>query len=94
MYTAKILDIQEDAVAGGESFLDVEIGVFEGEKQVDVRKQSMPLESSEKDVKSMVKKFIDLYNKEVEMAVIDAEKQEKKKKVSKTISKLKGEEIL
>jgi len=94
MHTAKILDIKEDSYTSGEAFLDVEIGIFEGKKQLDVRKQAVSPETSEKDIKAIVKKIIDLYNKEAEMAVLDAKKQEKKSKINKTINNLKGESIL
>ena len=95
MYTAKILDAGKETYANGEEFIDVEIGVFVKEKgkekQIDVRKFAFPITDSDKDIKAKVKKFIDLYNVEAEMAIEDGKKQEKNKKIDETISKLKGE---
>lgn len=93
MYTAKILEVKQDSYPNGESFLDVEIGVFNGDKQVDVRKFAKDVEASDKEIKADVKKFINLYNKEAEMAKEEAKKVAKQKELDKKINKLKGEEI-
>ena len=93
MYTAKIIEIKEDLMPNGKSFLDVELGIFKGKKQVDVRKYAFDVETPEKEIKSQMGKVIALYNVEAENAILDAKKQAIKKKVNKTINKLKGESI-
>lgn len=93
MYIAKILEIKPDSYANGEAFLDVEIGIFKGKDQVAVRKYAVPTDMSEKNIKDMVKKVIDLYNVEAEMAIKDKLKHEKIKLVNDKINKLKGESI-
>ena len=102
MYTSKILDVSKATYANGEEFLDVEVGVFiefentespgeVQEKRVDIRKFAFKVTDSPKEIKVAIKKFIDLYNKEAEMAIEDGKKQEKNKKIDETISNLKGE---
>lgn len=93
MYEAKIIDIKRDTLASGQEFLDVHVQVLKSGKEVDVRKFGMDVESTDKEVKEMVKKFIDNYNHEAELAVEDAKKQAKNNRINKTISKVKGETI-
>lgn len=93
MYIAKIIDVITDSLANGEEFLSVELEIIKDKKVVDTRKYGFPVDTSEKEIKKEVKKIIDLYNKEAEMAILEAEKEAKKEKVNKTINKLKGESI-
>lgn len=93
MYTAKILEVKTDTYANGVEFFDVEVGIYKGNRKQDVKKLGFDIETPEKDIKKAVKKMIDLYNVEAEMAILDAKKQEKNKKVEKTINKLTGESI-
>lgn len=94
MYTAKIKNItkytlQED----GSRHFDAEIEILEGEEVKDVRRLSFPLDMSEKEMEAELKKYVDTYNSDAELAAKNAANDAREAKADKVVEKLTGKTL-
>jgi len=91
IFKLKVKEIIKDEVLKDETkFLDVECLIVRGEKVVETRKLSFPLDIDTKKMKQELKKYINNYN----MEYIQNQKRKKadiiQSKANKTIEKMKG----
>lgn len=94
MYTAKIKDIKKDVIQATQTpFLDVEVQILnEKEKVVESRKFAYALDTSPKEIKADVKKYLALFQEEKETEEKNKEVVALHKKADATIASLKGGE--
>ncbi len=93
-YSLRVKDIKEETlVADNTQFLDVEVEILEDKKVVEVRKFGYPSGTTDKEVKADLDKFLKLFAKEQDDAVLDAEKEQKNAESKKTITNIKKLEI-
>ncbi|MBI5357059.1 hypothetical protein HZB78_05645 [Candidatus Collierbacteria bacterium] len=92
MYTGRVKNtskytLQED----GSRHFDVELEILEGEEVKDVRRLSFPLDTSEKEIKEELKKYLETYNSDAELAIKNVASDAREAKADKVAEKLTGE---
>jgi len=84
--TAKIVELVKDYVqAEDREMLRLTLHVLQGKKRIDVCRFHLPLDTTDRQLKAYVKKFINQYNAELENKIIETEKAKVNKKTDTLI---------
>ena len=93
MFKAKIKKVEKEMeLEIDKEFLDVELEISDG-KKVFTRKLAFPIKSSSDAIKAEVKKYVETFNADAELAIEDKKKEERDKKINEVIEDLEGETI-
>ena len=87
MFTGKVVATNKDII---NNQIVIEVAVLKGEKEIERRKFGFPYETSEKQLRLELDKFIKLYNDEYKQSLVQKEIDKKDKNADKVINSVKN----
>lgn len=90
MFTGKVVATNKDII---NNQIVVEVAVLKDGKEIERRKFGFPYETTEKELRSELDKFIKLYNDEYKQSLVQKEIDKKDKNADKVINSVKNLKI-
>ncbi len=90
----KIINIKNDEIlATGERFLDVEFEIRKGNNLLATHKLGFPVDTTEEDIEKELLKYLGTYESDQTNIIANKEENTKNEGINKVIENLKGKEL-